>query len=270
MTNWRESVVERLNTVPLVVKAWAIASFVAAVTGPFSTFSKLGFGGRLLYWGAIIGIGVASAILFRKPFDRFPFSKGSFGDALFLAFHAIVFGAVFWSSNFFIMGFSVGTVPHFLFHFAVIAGTSCFVLLARSVLAGNALQAGKAAPSLLPPPPEETPLRSEVYPGPVPGAIAQTVHLPEVSVIRVSADNHYVAIATKDGTQRILMRFRDALTELENYPGFRVHRSHWVSADAIIGVERVGRGHVVVLVDGTTLPVSKAYLPALREAGFGD
>lgn len=63
---------------------------------------------------------------------------------------------------------------------------------------------------------------------------------PELSgaLVSVSVEDHYLDIVTEDGSNRILKRMADALAELEGHPGLQIHRSHWVSLDAITDLEQ--------------------------------
>lgn len=73
---------------------------------------------------------------------------------------------------------------------------------------------------------------------------------------------------TNRGEALILMRMGDALRELEGVDGVRVHRSWWVARDAVIGAERDGERTMLRLENGVTVPVSRTYLLAVREAGL--
>lgn len=88
-------------------------------------------------------------------------------------------------------------------------------------------------------------------------------------LVRVSVYDHYVEAHTRRGHELILIRFADALAELEGYDGLQIHRSHWV---ARVAVRRVVRGEArslsVELDDGTRLPVSRSREATVREAGF--
>jgi DNA-binding LytR/AlgR family response regulator len=66
------------------------------------------------------------------------------------------------------------------------------------------------------------------------------------------------------------MRFRDALAQLDDMPGYRIHRSHWVAAPWLKRVRSEGRRYVAELNCGTELPVSRAYLDDLRRDGYLD
>ncbi len=82
-------------------------------------------------------------------------------------------------------------------------------------------------------------------------------------LVRVSVRDHYVDVWTEQGSAQLLMRFVDALSELEGADGLQVHRSHWVARRAIAQVQRRGANLVVVLKDGAEVPVSRRFHAAL-------
>lgn len=84
---------------------------------------------------------------------------------------------------------------------------------------------------------------------------------------RLSMQDHYVEVFTEKGSQLVLMRFADALEEVAPVPGWRIHRSHWVAETAMHDIRRADGKTNVVLPDGAELPISRTYLPALRDAG---
>jgi hypothetical protein len=89
------------------------------------------------------------------------------------------------------------------------------------------------------------------------------------AVIRaVQSEDHYLRIHTDRGSDLILMRLSDALDELEGLEGSQTHRSWWVARDSVHGVAR-GDGRATLTLDGgLTVPVSRRYARALREAGW--
>ncbi|MGZ9811602.1 LytTR family DNA-binding domain-containing protein [Pseudoroseicyclus sp. H15] len=86
---------------------------------------------------------------------------------------------------------------------------------------------------------------------------------------RLSADDHYVSVLI-DGRveERLLMRLSDAVAEMDTAEGLLVHRSHWVARDAIREARREGGKDVVVLRNGSRLPVSRTYREGLVELGL--
>lgn len=88
-------------------------------------------------------------------------------------------------------------------------------------------------------------------------------------VLRLTVDDHYVEVYLTTGeTQRVLIRFADAVDEMDGLEGMCVHRSHWVASQAIRGVEKCGGREFVVLSDDSRIPVSRTYRPNLVEAGW--
>ena len=84
-------------------------------------------------------------------------------------------------------------------------------------------------------------------------------------LLSLQMQDHYVQAQTALGTTLILMRFRDAVAELGG-SGIQVHRSWWAAFGAMEALERDGRSARLRLRGGATLPVSRACLPAVREA----
>jgi DNA-binding LytR/AlgR family response regulator len=78
-------------------------------------------------------------------------------------------------------------------------------------------------------------------------------------VQHLSVRDHYVVVQTDRGQSTLLMRFADALGELDGIEGMRVHRSHWVAKTAVAGLERSGGKVHVRLQDGRLVPVSRSY-----------
>lgn len=90
------------------------------------------------------------------------------------------------------------------------------------------------------------------------------VDWPDATILRVSVEDHYLSIHTARGVSLIRGRMNDALDRLANENGFQVHRSHWVAVDQIERIVRRGRDCRVVLLDGTSLPVARSRLAAIR------
>lgn len=87
-------------------------------------------------------------------------------------------------------------------------------------------------------------------------------------LIAIEAHDHYLKVHTDAGEEMITLRFADALDDLAQAHGWRVHRSWWVAAEAVEGVRwRRGAGEVR-LAGGIEAPVSRTYAPVLKEAGW--
>lgn len=96
--------------------------------------------------------------------------------------------------------------------------------------------------------------------------------LPDVGTVRVcrlTVDDHYTEVYMNDGTRhRLLLRFADAVKEMDDTDGFCTHRSHWVSRVCIATTVKNGSREFVRLNDDTEVPVSKTYRQAVVDAGF--
>lgn len=84
----------------------------------------------------------------------------------------------------------------------------------------------------------------------------------------LQAEDHYVRVHTALGDDLVLHRFSDAVEELDGLRGLRVHRSWWIAEDAVQDVVRRDRKTWLLLRNGLEVPVSRTYLPAVREAGW--
>ena len=88
------------------------------------------------------------------------------------------------------------------------------------------------------------------------------------AIYAVQAEDHYLRIHTDRGSDLILMRLSDALEELEGLEGAQTHRSWWVARSAVRDVARGDGRATLSLEGGLSVPVSRRYARALREAGW--
>ena len=84
----------------------------------------------------------------------------------------------------------------------------------------------------------------------------------------VEAEDHYLRLHTSQGTDLILFRLADAITELEGVEGAQTHRSWWVARSAVRSAERAEGRAMLTLPGDVRAPVSRTYAKALREAGW--
>lgn len=91
----------------------------------------------------------------------------------------------------------------------------------------------------------------------------------EGQLLCLEMQDHYLAVHTTAGSDLILCRMEDAARELGGL-GRRVHRSWWVAADAVDGVERDGQRLMLRLSDGRRVPVGRTYRDGLRRDGWLD
>ncbi len=87
-------------------------------------------------------------------------------------------------------------------------------------------------------------------------------------VIALQSEDHYVRVHGTAGSELLLMRLCDAVTEMGNVHGDRVHRSWWVALSGVVGHERSGRANVLLLASGARAPVARGSVARLQRAGF--
>ena len=88
------------------------------------------------------------------------------------------------------------------------------------------------------------------------------------NLLHLHMQDHYVEVHTDEGSDLLLLRFRDALRELDGLDGAQVHRSHWVAKSAVAGVARRNGRLALRLVNGNEVPVSRSFAPRLRDRGW--
>lgn len=135
------------------------------------------------------------------------------------------------------------------------------VLLISSAMTGIIMLANQPGRVTHAPAPDAAPVRArflERLPAKLKGA----------AIYAISAEDHYLRLHTSKGSDLILMRMSDALTELEGLEGAQTHRSWWVARDAVESVRRDGDKVVLVLKGGAEAPVSRPNVRPLREAGW--
>jgi hypothetical protein len=81
----------------------------------------------------------------------------------------------------------------------------------------------------------------------------------------ISVEDHYCRIRTSRGSELLLMRFADAIRETGTAEGLQVHRSHWVARDYASGFRTSDGKLMLVLRDGTVVPVSRTHAARVRK-----
>lgn len=84
----------------------------------------------------------------------------------------------------------------------------------------------------------------------------------------VEAEDHYLRLHTSRGQDMILLRMADAVAELAEIDGARVHRSWWVARDAVADIRRRDGAATLILKDGSEVPVSRPNAKMLRDKGW--
>jgi len=79
------------------------------------------------------------------------------------------------------------------------------------------------------------------------------------SLLRVQAQEHYVHVTTCLGNELVLYQFGQALIDLEDQPGFQVHRSFWVATENVLGWMKDNSSIKLKLKFGEVVPVSRRF-----------
>jgi hypothetical protein len=92
--------------------------------------------------------------------------------------------------------------------------------------------------------------------------------LRDAELYAVEAEDHYLRVRTAKGSDLILLRLSDALSELQGVEGVQTHRSWWVAKAGVADVKRTEGRAVLLLKDGGEAPVSRTQMKALRGLGW--
>ncbi len=240
--------------------AWGVSSMFCALAGPLGTFTAMDFAPRLFYWTGLIGVGILLALGVRRATNAVFGRTSVLSELTGAAAIALTLGPAICLFNGLAMGKDVLNpemlVHHVVVVFTVSLGVSLVRLHVRLAAAGHPTRPRhQQAPETAKAPETARP------------AFLREIERETGGTLRwIEADDHYLRVHTTGGSCRVLMRFRDALRELGEVPGLRVHRSHWVALAAFRDVRRCGRRYVAVLSCGQEVPVSRAYLRDLEAA----
>ncbi|MEP5730594.1 MAG: LytTR family DNA-binding domain-containing protein [Sulfitobacter sp.] len=223
---------------------WVVGTVLCGLAGPFGTHDLIGFWGRLGYWAIVVAVSIVSSeFLCMTDYQSRIREVGAWSvytltlGGFVLLMNDLFFGNWFsWGNYFYLVGI-VGTV--------VVAVHAVMRLIDITHPSGTAAQIDPQTRFL-----QRLPLAKRA------------------SLIRIEAQDHYLKVVTKKGAELILMRLSEAVSELEAVPGVLVHRSHWVAFDGVQAHQRVNNRDMLLMSDGTEVPVSRGQRAAAREAGL--
>ena len=261
----REQTAPAVGEAPIAApiwRDWATSLAVGTAAGVFLAFVgafdtvDTPFAGRLLYWipvmlaGTVLGRVIAFFVARMAHVANREWLTG----ALITVGVALPGSLAIWAytSFYFHQPLRTATLPFFLFAGLVVSAamTAIMMLVARP---------GRLTHAFAPPGAPTAQVRfMERLPPKLKGAV----------IYAISAEDHYLRLHTSKGSDLILMRLSDALSELEGLEGAQTHRSWWVGRNAVESVERNGDKIVLVLRGGAKAPVSRPNVRALREAGW--
>lgn len=232
-----------------------LATILLTVSGPFGTFESFNIGQRLAYWGVMVvvayltGQGAATffiELLRDRIASRWPRTilaallAGIPVTVVVIAVNAVAYQRLD----------PAEALQIWLYVTLIVLVVTLALAAITDLLAGTA-PLSAAAPTAVPPP------------------ILERVPLPQRgALLALIVEDHYVDIVTERGKTLVLMRLADAMRETGSTAGLQIHRSHWVATGAVVKTHRSGGKLVLELSNGLRLPVSRGYLPAVKQAGL--
>ena len=264
-----------------------VAVALLAYLGPFGTWDGLGVSDRLAFWAIAVGVNwicanIVFAVTMRTFFAReWPAWAGVVFASLVTAMPGT--GAV-WGVVAVYMDYRPSGVSEVLRLYAQVAvlqlviGFLVFYLIERSLRQREATvesssagggpgstMSGGYAPGVA----DADPLPGEADAATPAAALLARLPAPKRGELHhLRMQDHYVEVHTDNGMEMVLLRFRDALREVEDIEGMQVHRSHWVARAAVDAVERRDGRITLRLANGNRVPVSRSFVPALRARGW--
>lgn len=265
---------------------------VLTVLGPFGTFQDMGAAARLAYWGGLIAVGTLLFDLVMLAAQRvladhartWPLMLGAALLTVSLVQTLLVATLERELRRTSVAG-SLGLVELYGYVLVVTLLVSALPirleLRARGLLAhdpiGRAPAQGTAQPPFSPPAIPEPDIPEPVVESApaVPATPPPSPFLDRIpprlgrDLLALEMEDHYVRVHTGAGSDLVLMRLRDAIAALGGIDGLQVHRSYWVAAAAVDGVERKPDGKLTLrLRNGLRVPVSRSHVAAVRAAGW--
>ena len=252
---------ERMGALKLVF-LWLLITGFAVATGPFGTFELMELPLRSAYWAVIVGV----SILLTRLQQRMLRAKREGWRLLAQLPYAILLACLAHGMNLWIFP-GWGGWQDFGFLLAVTLSVVLLVEIAVFVLRNYFLQPAPQAD-----PPSEQMLSDETNPAqsevdPQANFLRRLPLEKRAALVRLEAQDHYLLVVTAKGSETLLLRMADAEAELEG-AGLRVHRSHWVAPAGVTRHLRQKGRDFLVTQDGSEIPVSRSYRPAVQEAGL--
>jgi hypothetical protein len=255
---------------PVAPWIWFLASILTTVAGPFGTYDVMPFLGRLVFWPGLMALGMLSAYVLCAILSAFwPHLNVWLHDAIV----AVVFSVLFTPLVSLVLNLTIDTPIHYSGLFVeVLAISGCVAVVQRLIklnwphLGHDAKPDVEARPHSQAQSPAPDLARAEAPPAPRLLRRLDGVRAPEI--LRLTVEDHYVEVVLLGRpSQRILMRFSDAVDEIEGLEGVFVHRSHWVVRAHILGAVAENGRDMVEMIDGSRVPVSRTYRSNLAAAG---
>lgn len=84
-------------------------------------------------------------------------------------------------------------------------------------------------------------------------------------ILALAAEDHYTRVISQTQEDLIYIKFSDAITEMNGQEGLQVHRSYWLSVDAINSYWEKGHRAFVKLSNDQIVPVSRSFRQSVKQ-----
>ena len=237
---------------PATLTALVVVGAVLGIAGPLNTDQVLPLAPRILYWLATVvltyGLGSLCDAVLRGRLAHLAFWTS-------VAVRAAVTGVAISGAVLVINAVTFVWVPP-IKDLPVFVATT--FVIAAIVTIGIATVQRQMARDVPAPAPAHAPVR-----------ILDRLPIDKrAPLVALSVEDHYVRIFTTNGEELVLMRLSDAIGEVGPTRGAQVHRSHWAAFEHVKKVRRVGDRAILTMANGTEVPVSRANIATLKEAGL--
>lgn len=237
----RELVADLRSPVPWVL--WLTISMAVAVAGPFGSYGALDASQRVLFWTPVIGVAVGLGSMIRALiYGPLKVRNKLIGSVLIAALTCAVLSPPLYL-----------LISHiFPPVFSQFSGMIEVILMVTSLSMGACALRVSADPA------DKNTSEAEAVTLVQEPRLARRLDAEKRGVIwAISVRDHYVDVQSSLGKSSLLMRFSDAIAEVDCLAGAQVHRSHWVAWDGVGSVCRESGKMILHLKNGHQIPVSR-------------
>lgn len=233
-------------TYPARAAAFVGAAVILAIIAPFGTDSAMTLVPRLLYWLVIViatySVGYACNIIANRA------APDSLVKSVLTA--GVLTGIGAWAVVYLLNGIVLSYWP---------TGQDMLVQL------GNVMVIAMVVAGIFQIAYATHPATDTAAPPPI---LDRLPFEKRADLVSISVEDHYVRVRTTRGEDMLLMRLSDAIREVGETEGVRVHRSHWVAVDQVTAAARKGDGAILSMTHGPDIPVSRANVATLKDRGL--
>lgn len=246
---------------PIALFAFIAAGTLTTLTGPFGTYLSMSLLARAVYWFTLIGVSIIISMTIRRYIDIALADRGFWVRAsCTTVLFTVIFTPCIIGMNMLVLGVQATEfMPIWKMYLVVISvplTVNPLVFIVLKIQRGDVSPAGSTA---LPPATTE-PKRPRIF--------ERLRNGLGDDLLRISVQDHFVHVHLAEGSEKLRMRFGDAIAEVDRVPGLRVHRSHWVAESAVSGHELESGKVILTLRDGSKVPVSRNYRADVEAAGL--